>query len=263
MAIKLTKVANDKNLIRNLGKQYKLVTHIDRALAGFDEEFEFRYTTKGTDDAWHPSGDCLPLASELYWKVKDPQASQVGTSLRKAFLLGHFWHQLLQHIVLNKLEFCESEAIERRGSKVWGDIEGLFDEDGRSVAYGKPFHYATGLGDIAPCHIPNYGEYVVDFKTMNNRDFAQNGMPGWCADKYEAQINIYMDFFDLEKALIVPIQKDSPHNMKEFEFVRNQPLIDAIYDKWKFVAECLENNEEPNDLDDEHFNKFPFEGPIE
>lgn len=254
MAIELTKVANDKNLIRNLGKQYKLVTHIDRALAGFDEEFEFRYTTKGTDDAWHPSGDCLPLASELYWKVKDPQVSQVGTSRRKAFLLGHFWHQLLQHIVLEKLQFCEHKAIERRGIKGWGY------EDNKRIL---PFHWATGAGDIAPCVIPDHGEYVVDFKTMNNRDFAQNGMPGWCAEKYEAQINIYMDFFDLERALIVPIQKDSPHNMKEFEFVRNQPLIDKIYEKWKFVAECLENNDPPNDLDDEYFNKLPFEGPIE
>jgi hypothetical protein len=33
--------------------------------------------------------------------------------------------------------------------------------------------------------------------------------------------------------------------LKEFEFDRNQPLIDAIYSKWKLVGDCVEIGLEP------------------
>jgi hypothetical protein len=71
-------------------------------------------------------------------------------------------------------------------------------------------------------------------------------------------MNVYMDFFDYDRALIVAVNKDTPHDFKEFEFRRNQPLIDVIYDKWKFVAECLQDEDRP-DADDD----LGFELPLE
>jgi hypothetical protein len=112
---------------------------------------------------------------------------------------------------------------------------------------------------VAPCVIPRHGEFVVDFKTMGNHDFKRAGLPPHYAAKYEAQINIYMDFFDLEAGLIVGIQKDTPHNLKEFQFRRNQPLIDAIYEKWTHVSLCIDDGEEPHDIEPE----LPLVGPIE
>jgi hypothetical protein len=71
-------------------------------------------------------------------------------------------------------------------------------------------------------------------------------------------MNIYMDFFDYDRALILAINKDTPHDFKEFEFRRNQPLIDVIYDKWKFVVcQSASKDERPDsDDDNEHF-EFP------
>lgn len=226
MAIKLDK----SKLVRNLAVNHKLVPHLESALGKGDFVWEYSYAPKQGDDAWHPSGDCTPTLHELFWKVKDPEQEVIGSGLYKTFQVGHFWHQYLQWIVEKQLKFAGPEDIERSGSKRWGD---------------GSFQWARGSGDIAPCRIPEYGNYCVDFKTMNSFDYKKQGMPEWCAEKYECQINIYMDFFDLEQGLIVCIQKDSPHDMKEFEFKRNQPLIDAIYHKWHIVSECLEQGVEP------------------
>jgi hypothetical protein len=313
------------NFTKNLVKRHKLVTHLDRCLATEPENFHFSYEAKQKDDAWHPSGHCTPVASELYqYALSDHNKPRdISVSLQKTFLVGHFWHQLLQHAVL-KLGFAEPDAVERRGSRWWGDhirpsgvenwgqgenveartfyaMEFYRKEDLHYFSYPeqriypdpdkkdwvpneefmamathwpdddigaakirpKPFHWATGMGDLAPCSIPHHGDYVVDFKTMSSHQFKGNDIPGWAAHKYEAQINIYMDWFDCEQALIVAINKDTPHDMKEFEFRRNQPLVDAIYDKWLFVSECLDANEAPTPLDD---NMFQFDslykGPI-
>lgn len=242
------------DLLFNLGQKYKLVPFLDKAMTTFDEPWQFSYTEKGTDDAWHPSGSCTPSVSELYKIAKEYTDTHppglTGTSekvvtkaqTRKAFMVGHYWHQLLQYLVLHKLEFCEHEAIEVKGEKVWSP--------------GKSFGWATGSGDIAPCTTPNWTG-VVDFKTMASAQFKQPHVPKWAAVKYECQINIYMDFFDLDHGLIVAINKDTPHDFKEFEYVRNQELIDAIYAKWEFVSECLEHEVEITEADDEEF-KLPI-----
>jgi hypothetical protein len=244
---------------RSLVKRHKLVPYLDRYLGKEVEDFHFHYEPKKEDDAWHPSGHCTPSPSDLYDLVSGPkEKKEWGAAMLKTFLVGHFWHQLLQKAVLD-LEFAEPSAIERSGHKGWGD---LVSRPGREIMW-TPYHWATGAGDIAPCSIPRHGDFVVDFKTMSAHQYKANDIPAWAADKYEAQINIYMDFFDLERGLIVAICKDTPHEMKEFEFVRNQPLIDAVYDKWEFVSACLDAGEAPTDLDDDAFTLDGlFQGPV-
>lgn len=247
-----------RNFTRNLVKRHKLAGHLDRYLSTEVEEFEFAYEPKVEDDAWHPSGHCTPPVTALYGLAKSiidgtAEKKQWDVGMLKTFMVGHFWHQLLQKAVVD-LGFASPEAIEVQGVRRWGEIVG--------PRTAKPFHWATGAGDIAPCSIPGAGDYVIDFKTMSSHQFNSSGIPEWAADKYEAQINIYMDFFGLEKGIILAINKDTPHNFKEFEFERNQPLIDAVYDKWEFVSECLDNDEAPTTLDDKLFDNLPFTGPI-
>lgn len=269
------------NFTKNLVKRHKLVGHLDRYLGTEVKDFEFKYEPKKIDIAWHPSGHCTMSVSELYDYAQpflDPNTKVVmkndhGVALNKTFLVGHFWHQLLQKAVLD-LGLAEPSAIERRGIRGWGEGELKIDptngmqimvEPGIPWHTFKPLHWATGAGDVAPCSIPGHGDYVVDFKTMSSHQFKSNGLPDWCKDKYEAQINIYLDFFDLEKGLIIPIQKDSPHDLREVEFVRNQPLIDAIYQKWEFVSILLDEGIEPElDSDGNDVDVFPlhFTGPI-
>ena len=266
MATKFPK-SEKYNFSRNLVKRHKLVTHLDRYLGTEIEDFHFHYEPKVPDDAWHPSGHCTPSVTELYdIATGNIEKKDWGTSMLKTFMVGHFWHQLLQKAVVD-LGFADESAIEVKGVRYWGDLD-VPDHtqnhtEGTTRFFHKPYHWATGAGDVAPCSIPGHGDYVIDFKTMSSHQYKSSGIPEWAADKYEAQINIYMDFFDLERGIIVPICKDTPHEFKEFEFVRNQPLIDMIYNKWEFVSECLDMNEPPDELDNDCFDITPLlTGPV-
>lgn len=261
MAIKLKKT----DFVRSLVKNHKLAGHIDQAIGAGEFEWKAEFGPKVGDDGWHPSGDCVPSCADLYAKATGALAGTPGrplsTSLLKTFQVGHFWHAYIQHIVVEKLDFADWEHIERRGTKGWGDklMRPHFGAHGGSTQFFyKPFHYATGSADIAPCHVPGTGEFLVDIKTMGSFDFKQMGLPAWCAPKYECQVNVYMDWFDLDQTVILCVSKDSPHEFKEFLFTRNQPLIDAIYDKWKLVGKCIEEGVEP---DPDYEITLPLVGP--
>jgi hypothetical protein len=45
---------------------------------------------------------------------------------------------------------------------------------------------------------------------------------------------------------------------REFHFDRNQPLIDALYNKWRLVAMCLDENVSPPEGED---IGLPLKGP--
>ena len=266
--VKLPK-SNKYDFNRSLVKRHKLAPLLDRHLGTETENFIFTYEPKKSDDGWHPSGACTPNATDLHKMVVSPEKKEWGTAMLKTFMVGHFWHQWLQNAVL-ELELAAPEAIEVRGVRGWGEkVEvGIdrhwvdFPEYNPEMWY-KPHQWATGAGDIAPCTIPGHGDYVIDFKTMSGQQYRQASIPAWAADKYEAQINIYMSFFDLEQGIIMAVCKDSPHEFKEFEYRRNQPLIDMIYDKWEFVGACLEEDEVPCELDNEMFSLDGlFTGPV-
>lgn len=238
MAIKLSK----HSMARKLVTKTKLAIHIDRAIeeAG-DFEWTYEHTAKKGDNAWHPSGDCTLTPRELFDKATGVEEKQpIGAGLRKTFQVGHFWHGYLQHVVVELLEYADWNAIERSGQKIWAE------ENGKP----KPYHWCQGSADIAPIKIPGQGEFLVDFKTMGSFDFKRQELPDWSAAKYECQMNIYMDFFNLDQAIIVAINKDSPHELKEFIFDRNQSLIDTIYNKWQYVGDCLENGTIPDESEE-------------
>jgi hypothetical protein len=246
LAVKL-----DRTAFKSLARNDILVPHLDKVIGEGDFPWVFDYTPKEEDDAWHPSGHCTPSVHEL-WLIATGQATEkpIQAGLRKTFIVGHFWHQYLQHLIVEKLGFATADDIERKGCKVWCD---------NCSGSPSPFWWATGSGDIAPCAIPTHGDYLVDIKTMNNNAFNGGRIPEYYKDKWECQTNIYMDFFDLDRAIILGVMKDSPHEFKEFEFERNQPLIDAIYTKWKLVGKCIaEEVEPPVDEDIE----LPLVGPI-
>lgn len=252
MAIAL-KGVNKSNVASVLARNYKLVPHLNRAIADGEFEWDAKFEPKLGDDAWHPSGDCTPSMHELWLKATGQlEHRPFSVGLRKTFAVGHFWHAYLQWVVVEKLGFAGWDDIERRGTRGWGHTSVGTVREVPSVGQvpWAPYHWATGSADVCPCEIPGSGSFLIDFKTMNGNDFRKPDPPDWTADKWECQANIYMDWFDVEQAIFVGIQKDSPHEFKEFHFKRNQALIDAIYLKWKIVSECLaEGIEVPEDED--------------
>lgn len=242
-----------KEDFRKASPKFKLVPHLDKAIQEFDEEWEFKYEPKKGDFAFHPSGWCVPDPSTLYHSALDKLEGveeKQKSGMRKYGPVGHFWHQWLQLLVVEKLGFAEPSAIERIGITGW-------DVSDFNQPY-LPYHYATGAADVAPCNIPGYGAYLVDFKTMSGQQFRQMALPEFFARKYECQMNVYMNWFNLDKALIFCINKDTPHDFKEIEYRRDQKLIDAIYNKWKFVSDCLDNGYIPTEKEDKAF-KLPFD----
>lgn len=252
---------------KDLSPKYKLVPKLDKAIAGFDEPWTFAYEPKEHDLYWHPSGHCTPKPSYLYDMATerlndghdDPEFKK---KMAKFGPVGHFWHQFLQHIMV-RYEMVSPDAIERQKVKGWQPYEyedctmncvGGHSEHCNAWKFRsyRPFHACIGNADVAPW-IHKDHEYIVDFKTMGSRSFQAITLPEGFAAKYECQMNIYMDLFGYDRALIVAINKDTPHDFKEFEFRRNQPLIDMIYNKWKFVADCLEDQERPDTDDDGDF----------
>lgn len=265
-------------LVKNLAQGNVLVPYLDRAFNDFDGPFEFEYSAKEIDDAWHPSGDCTPTVTELYNKaVGNSQHGEIAGSLRKTFMVGHFWHQLLQHVVVEVLGMASWDQIERSGEHGWGNPYMEYEEctcpynpKGHGISIGghsencdawrvkvqkwQPYHWVHGSADILLDTKKFKG--IVDFKTMSSHQFNQNSVPEWAAEKYKCQMNIYMYLFDQPEALIVAIQKDSPHNFKEIRYQRDDDLIDAILDKWEFVSGLIDDGLDPDPDDDEIF-KLP------
>lgn len=260
----------DKTQItKNLGKKYKYVPFLEKAIADFEDEWEFVYTEKQDDNYWHPSSHCVQPPTELYAIARgEVEREAISGSLRKIFQVGHFWHQWLQYITLHKLEMCAPDAIERRGLKGWGPVDMIpkemplnLNQSTKHPFVHRPFHAVAGSGDVAPLETPNW-KGIVDYKTMNSANFSQALIPSYYAAKYECQINIYMDFFDEEEAIILPINKDTCE-FKELLYGRNQPLIDILYEKWEFVSACLVADESPTQADNDMFElDHLLTGPI-
>ena len=230
----------------------KLGYLLDKEINKGDFEWEFTVAPKEEDDAWHPSSHCIQSPLDLYHIARGDIDAFDGAKPWKTFQVGHFWHAYLQEVAM-RMGLCDEDSVERKGWKGWGDTV-----DGVDLHY-KPFHWVTGSADIAPCEIPGHGSYLIDFKTMGSFSFKPNKPPESTLEKWECQLNVYMDFFDLEKALIVGINKDSPHDFKEFEFHRNQPLVDALYYKWKLVAACLDSDTPPPE---DEVVELPTKGPV-
>lgn len=241
------------SFVRNLARGDLLVPFLER-YDNWDRPFDFHYEPKQGDDGWHPSGDCLLSVRDLYHKAKGSEREKISPSLQRTFLVGHFWHQVVQDALV-EMEFAEPTAIERKGFRKWCEGKWIVDEEGVECWWPDPYHYATGSGDVAPLVIGDW-QGIMDIKTMNTRNFAtlqkHGTLPDWAADKYRAQINIYMDFFDQERAMILAVNKDNS-SFAEIRFERDQPLIDSIYDKWKYVSELLDSG---LDWDDEMEMEF-------
>ncbi len=50
----------------NLVNHGKLTPHLERAIGEGEFPWEYKFEEKEDDDAWHPSGHCIPSTAELY-----------------------------------------------------------------------------------------------------------------------------------------------------------------------------------------------------
>lgn len=214
------------SFIKDLAKKEILVPHINNYLAraDFPKQFDIAIPThKEPDDAFHPSSDCAPCECELYAKFTGvAEKQELNATSHKNFFVGHFWHGLLQDILSSGLGFCEESDIEKE------------------LRFQDPNWWARGFADIAKCDIPGKGSYLIDFKTMNTYSY-QKPAESLLA-KWRLQVACYMAWDNrVESAIIIGIQKDTPHEFKEFVFQRDDSMLEPIYQKWSNVSKAIKN----------------------
>jgi hypothetical protein len=191
------------------------------------------HPNKEEDDAFHPSS-ALKCAQELYaYFREDLPEERHSADSQKNFMVGHMYHSLFQWIIVDQLKFA-----------TWDDIEQEHDYT-FETANGNPFR-VRGFVDVARCVIPGREPYLLDIKTVNSRIFSGDSLPPTTLAKYQAQVKIYLEFVDLEHAIILCLEKDSPHRFKEIMVKRDPAFVNSIMDKWEVVADGLVTGEAPS-----------------
>lgn len=215
-----------------------LAPHIDiyQERARFPRHWDIRVENFKPDDGdFHPSGHCFMSARELYFNrlpLRDNAEAcvaqrEIGATLRRTFDCGHMWHGYLGSILID-MKFVKPENVERHVNYVIG-----------SGCRG------SGTADLVDVSIPNQGTWLVDMKTMNKREFEQKMPNEHTFKKWEAQVNCYMDWVGAERAMILAIEKDSPHRFREFQIQRKPGLLATIYERWQYVTDAMRERNPP------------------
>lgn len=229
---------DSKKLMKTLtaGHGTILVPHINayQARAKFPPVWNIEIRNEKPDDGkFHPSSDAFTPPLDLWKKKKGLLLGQpITPALRRTFDCGHMWHGYLQEMLID-MGLVKRENVER------------YITARRADKHGRPFDCA-GTGDLVDVEIPGHGTWLVDIKTMNATEFGQ-GASDLTLTKWRAQVSCYMDWLDVDKAMILAVCKDSPHDFREYQIQRDDNLLAEIYDRWGYVAQCLRANVEPED----------------
>lgn len=230
-----------KKLSRSLmlGRGAILVPHIDAYLERGKFPPEWRITIRNAKEdrdygeattRFSAGSDALPPATELFKKVTGQLIEEkISAQTRRTFDCGTMWHEYLGQILMD-MKFIEPEGVEKY------HIQKIETEYG--VAYG------SGMGDLVGVKIPGHGDWLVDMKTMKKADF-EGEVSKYLWDKYVAQINLYGDWFGYDRLMILGIEKDSPHRLREWIVQPDKELVQAVYNKWTYVMNCVEKGIEP------------------
>lgn len=232
---------------KHLSRKDILVPHLNNWFANgvFPNEIPATvHMNKEHDLAFHPSS-ALKCSRELYATLAGelPHAKHTLDS-QKNFMVGHMYHSLLQWILVEGLGFADWPEIEKEYDFGW-DKEAK-DYNGDLVTEEDNPYRIRGFIDVARCVIPNVGTYLVDIKTVNARLYAQDSLPASTMEKYEAQVKLYLEFEELDEAIILAVEKDSPHRFKEFRIQRDSDFVDDTIARWESVVDAVAQGEVPD-----------------
>lgn len=221
-------------LLKGLGTGGVLTPYLDDYLGAgrFPDEWHITIPNFKYDDGlFHPSGATYTDPRTLYFDRQDVRKMiaagidqklqpprQISAQLRRTFDWGHMAHGYYGAILM-EMGFVIEANVER---KVHG-FDGL----------------GSGTADLVDVEVPGKGKWLVDMKTMNSRDF-RAGPRVELLQKWQAQVNCYAAWVGADQAMILAIEKDSPHGLKEIPILTDDNLLDEIYERWVYVEECLQ-----------------------
>lgn len=194
---------------------------------------------KERDSAFHPSSDAIPCARQIYLKRNHGKPEKIGAPLAKTFQIGHIMHAWLQYVISDELKLCTSDAIEREyRCTLEGDVCDTSVDWRTDPVIQNSIGWMRGYADLVPVEIPGKGEYLIDIKTSASYMFKAVPEDNATWEKYHAQCQLYMDWFNVDNAVVLYLNKDTPHGFKERIVKRDSAFVDQIYMKWLVVAEA-------------------------
>lgn len=220
---------NVEKLLKDLKRNNKLVPHIN----WYQDKQEFPpawtieiQNTKEPDPYFHPSSDCFTNPVQLYYeKLGTVPKEPILHPLRRVFDCGHFWHGYYQNILID-MGFITKENVEKQFTK--------------QLSYDGTDFIGRGTLDLLDVTIPGLTtKYIVDIKTMNDKEFDE-GPSDRTFQKWEAQVNLYMDWTGNHSAFILAVRKGGTknsngrpqHDLEEFTIQYKPELIAEIYSRW-------------------------------
>lgn len=119
---------------------------------------------------------------------------------------------------------------------------GMTTADECEITFTDKERWCRGTVDIRNVWVPDEEEPIlVDIKTAAF-------IPKTPQFNYQQQLQVYMDCGterQRERGIILYIDKNHPHKMKEFVIYRDEKILNDIYSKWARVLEAIEfDNEE-------------------
>jgi hypothetical protein len=240
------------NFLKTLKTQGILVPHIENYFAAgkFRKSIMLEINPdKEHDTAFHPSSDALACAIEIYAsKLGLVPKSKHTAETQKTFQIGHMFHAWIQDIVCHSLGFVEEEGIEREFRAMLDGTILDCNEDWREDSRLVNGNWMRGHVDLVPVEIPGQAApWLVDIKTAHDYAFQSVGLNTGLWLKYEAQVQLYMDWTQTEQTIVLYAEKDKPgsHAFKE-RIVKYDPgVAESIYEKWETVRDALADGTPP------------------
>lgn len=163
----------------------------------------------GSYPAYHPSkaGECMRV--QFATRSGDIPPERFGATEQKRFFWGKVIHEVYQRILVNELSLADETEIEK-------EYDGIHTTD-----VGNELR-VRGFADVARCAIPGFGEALIDYKSTA----AYNGnISPFFQRLYEAQIQLYLELFDIDQGIILYIEKAS-HKHSEKVVHRDKSQFD-------------------------------------
>ncbi len=201
---------------------------------------------KERDTAMHPSSNALQCLAETYAGKQGLLAPEKFTATNhKIFMIGHAYHGILQSVLidmgLTKPEYIEHEH--RRTND--GTVLDCSVDWRKDPKIKKALWWARGYADVSHCEIPGHGDALIDIKSASSFAFNKVGQDTGFWPKYEAQAQLYLDWHDVDMAIVLYQNKDTPHDFKERHIHRDRDFVAEIYDRWTEVAERAKLGDPP------------------
>lgn len=225
------------SLYQKLGEGNLVIPYLESA---FDSDLwpdEVSIPMKKKDysqnDWFFPSTHAVPDARWIYYQLHPDHRNNVRprqdtTSGKLSMLLGTFLHTVIQD-KMKRVGLVEDKHIE--------------------VPLRDELVHARGRADlIFPEHPQTKKDLVIDIKTTNARNYS---MVSKVTMSYKLQLLCYMKWYgeltgqEINEGVILLVEAAQPFRMKELKVSKDDKAMDALYEKWNYVRECIALNSPP------------------